>query len=198
MKQLVAWLWITSVTEELAASLLTVCNKPANNLRPVVWGEQLATSLLTTYNKSVDNLQQVCWQLASDLSRQADASTDLIVDWIEQQCAVLASQNEAGTSILCVPGSKFMQQRTMWRTIAKHDFMHEFMFRYCRSHCSLLHKITSGYPKDACSGFILRVSLLYPVYYEISGCRPCERIWYKLDSTSCNKPAADLLQLGRF
>ena len=43
------------------------------------------------------------------------------------------------------------------------------MFRYCRWHCSLLHKFTSVYPKDACSGFILRVSLLYPVYYEISG-----------------------------
>ena len=35
--------------------------------------------------------------------------TDLIVDWIEQRY----SQNEAGTSILWVPGSKFMQQRTM-------------------------------------------------------------------------------------
>ena len=47
-------------------------------------------------------------------------------------------------------------------------FMHKFIFRYSRSHCSLLHKFNSGYRKDACSGFILRVSLLYPVYYEIS------------------------------
>ena len=51
--------------------------------------------------------------------------------------------------------------------------MHEFMFRYCRSHFSLLHKFTSGYPKDACSGFIFDAKtgtlLLYPVYYEISG-----------------------------
>ena len=61
-----------------------------------------------------------------------------------------------------------MQQRTMWTTIAKREFMHKFMFRYCRSHCSLLHKFISGYPKDACSGFILRVSLLYPVYYQWS------------------------------
>ena len=95
--------------------------------------------------------------------------TDLIVDWIEQRY----SQNVAGTSILWVPGSKFMQQRTMWTTIAKHVFMHEFMFRYCRSHCSLLHKFTSGYPKDACSGFIFDAKtgtlLFYPVYYEISG-----------------------------
>ena len=47
------------------------------------------------------------------------------------------------------------------------------MFRYCRSHCSLLHKFTSEYPMDACSGFIFYAKtgtmLLYPVYYEISG-----------------------------
>ena len=42
--------------------------------------------------------------------------TDLIVDWIEQQCARLNIKNEAGTSILWVPRSKFMQQRTMWTT----------------------------------------------------------------------------------
>ena len=39
--------------------------------------------------------------------------TDLIVDWIEQLCVRLNIKNEAGTSILWVPGSKFMQQRTM-------------------------------------------------------------------------------------
>ena len=41
----------------------------------------------------------------------------------------------------------------MWRTIAKYEFMHKFMFRYwfryCCSHCSLLHKFTSGYHNDA-------------------------------------------------
>ena len=40
-------------------------------------------------------------------------TTDLIVDWIEQHCARLSIKNEAGTSIVWVPGSKFMQQRTM-------------------------------------------------------------------------------------
>ena len=65
------------------------------------------------------------------------AATDLIVYWIEQQCTRLSIKNEAGTSILWVSGSKFMQRRTMWTTIAKHEFMHKFMFRYCRSHCSL-------------------------------------------------------------
>ena len=96
-------------------------------------------------------------------------TTDLRVDWIEQRY----SQNEAGRTILWVPGSKFMQLRTMWTTKAKREFMHEFMFCYCRSHCSLLHKFTSGYPKDASSGFIFVAKtgtlLLYPVYYEISG-----------------------------
>ena len=52
------------------------------------------------------------------------------------------------------------------------------MFRCCRSHCSLLHKFTSGYPKDACSGFIFDAKtgtmLLSPVYYEISGPNPCD------------------------
>ena len=33
--------------------------------------------------------------------------TDLIVDWIEERY----SQNEAGTSDLWVPGSKFMQEK---------------------------------------------------------------------------------------
>ena len=51
--------------------------------------------------------------------------------------------------------------------------MHKFMFRYCHSHCYLLHKFTSGYPNGASSGFIFDAEtgtlLLYPVYYEISG-----------------------------
>ena len=50
--------------------------------------------------------------------------------------------------------------------------MHEFMFRYFPSQYSLLHKFTSGYPNDACFGFIFDAKtgtlLLYPVYYEIS------------------------------
>ena len=100
---------------------------------------------------------------------ERDTLTDLIVDWIEQRY----SKNEAGKQASLVTGSKFMQQRTMWTTIAKHEFMHEFMFRYCPSHCSLLHKFTSGYLNDACFGFIFDAKtgtlLLYPVYYETSG-----------------------------
>ena len=108
-------------------------------------------------------------KISTSLHSRWVAPTDLIVDWIEQRY----SQNEAKTNIIVVTGSKFMQQRTMWTTIANHEFMHEFMFRYCPSHCSLLHKCTSGYPNDACFGFVFDAKtgtlLLYPVYYEISG-----------------------------
>ena len=41
------------------------------------------------------------------------------------------------------------------------------MFRYCRSHCSLLHKFTPGI-LFLVFRLHLRVSLLYPVYDEIS------------------------------
>ena len=59
------------------------------------------------------------------------------------------------------------------------SFMHEFMFRYCPSHCYLLHKFTSGYHNDACFGLIFDAKmgtlLLYPVYYENSGHVPFQK-----------------------
>ena len=58
------------------------------------------------------------------------------------------------------------------------------MFRYCPSHCSLLHKFTSGYHSDACFGFIFDAKtgtqLLYPVYYEISDKNENIRCYYML------------------
>ena len=144
--------------------------KRQSNLR--VLPRQIYTvKTLNLFAVDENRLQQCC-----------AAPTDLIVDWIEQRY----SQNEAGNKHPLVTGSKFMQQGTMWRTIAKHEFMHEFMFRYCPSHCSLLHKFTSGYHNDACFGFIFDAKtgtlLLYPVYYEISGCTP----WTMLSTTCCN------------
>ena len=42
----------------------------------------------------------------------------------------------------------------------------------------------------------LLTTCIWPV--STSWCKPCERIWYQLDSTSCSRPAADLLQFERF
>ena len=42
--------------------------------------------------------------------------------------ATILSKWSRKTSIIVVTGSKFMQQRTTWTTIAKHEFMHDSCF----------------------------------------------------------------------
>ena len=75
------------------------------------------------------------------------ATTDLIVDWIEQTILSKWSQNKH------LLGTR-KWQRTMWTTIANMNLCIEFHVSLLSFTLFFAHKFTSGYPKDACSGFI--------------------------------------------
>lgn len=129
----------------------------------------------------VNKLHQACWlqQVASSLWK-----SDLMQFDICSCCKLL---KQLATSLLITKINKF--DRTTCSKSA--DKLQQICWQLVASLMTTTCSKSVHNLKQVCWQ---RVTDLFSTSWS----KPCERIWYQLDATNCNKPAADLLQLGRF